>query len=169
MPTLYVRLAILALIVTGGFLCGWWVNGWRHDAIALARMESDQRAIQAAVEQAKKIAALQDERIETAALLDIERNKKSRVEKEIVTNEVIRYVQTPASRSCGLDSDGVCITDKAAGYRVPANPEATSAPNDCPAGVTAARVVQVVSANYGRCTDTRNQLLALQEWVRALE
>ena len=169
MPTLYARMAIVALIATGGFLTGWWVNGWRHDAIALARMESDQRAIQAAVEQAKKIAALREERFDTAALLDIERNKKARVEKEIVTNEVIRYVQTPASRECGLDSDGVRIIDRAAGYRMPANSEASSQPDAGAGAVTAARVVQVVSANYGRCADTRNQLLALQEWVRALE
>lgn len=129
MPTLYLRLAIVVVIATGGFLSGWWVNGWRHDAIALERLESDQMAIQAAVEQAKQIAALRDERIETAALLDIERSKKARVEKEIVTNEVIKYVQTPASRNYGLDSDGVRIIDRAAGYRVPANTEASGQPD----------------------------------------
>lgn len=38
-----------------------------------------------------------------------------------------------------------------------------------PKPATAAEVVQSVTGNYSVFDDVRNQLLALQEWVRALE
>lgn len=114
LPAPYFRLASYALILVIGFGIGWKVNGWRHDAADLARMEADQKAIQAAAEQARKVADLRAQRTEIAAQLEIERNREARVVERTVTNDVIKYVQTPAAAQCGIDPDGVRIINAAA-------------------------------------------------------
>lgn len=164
-PIPYFNLAVYALIAAIGFGAGWKVNGWRHDAADLARMEADQIAIQAAAEKARKIVELRQERTDIAAQLEIERNKETRVVERIVTDEVIKYVQTPAATQCAVDADGVRIINAAA--RVPTIPQATGTPDDGARGVTAARLVPSVTDNYAVCNRNSNQLKALQDWVRA--
>jgi hypothetical protein len=164
-PTLYIKLAVIGIAALLGFLAGWQVNGWRHDALALADMALEQRAIDASVAQAKLLIAERKAKTDTAALLDIERTRTAKTVERTVTNEIIKYVQTPAATNrCGLDSAGVRIINTAA--RVPADIPAGQ-PDAGTGAVTAAGVVQSVTTNYGICHGIRNQLLALQDWVRA--
>jgi hypothetical protein len=156
----YFKLAAIALSAIVGFGIGWKVNGWRHDAIGLARMEADQKAIEASVENAKKVQALREANTEKAAQLEIERERQAQTIVKEVIRDVIQYVQTPAASNCGIDPDGVRIINKAAG--VPALPE-TSGTSDATAGA----VVASVTDNYGTCTKNSNQLSALQDWIRA--
>lgn len=159
-PIPYFKLAAVALSAIVGFGIGWKVNGWRHDAADLAQMEADQRAIQAAVEQAKKVQALREANTEAAAQLEIERNRQAETVVKEVIRDVIRYVQTPAASDCGIDGIGVRIINQSAG--VPTLPEGTSTPD-----ATAGAVVASVTDNYAACTKNSNQLIALQDWVRA--
>lgn len=164
-PIPYFNLAVYALIAAIGFGAGWKINGWRHDAADLARMEADQIAIQAAAEKARKIVELRQARTDIAAQLEIERNKETRVVERIVTDEVIKYVQTPAATQCAVDGNGVRIINSAA--RVPPVSKTSGESNAGARDATAANVVQSVTNNYATCHRVRNQLLALQDWVRA--
>lgn len=156
----YFKLATYALAVIVGFGMGWKVNGWRHDAADLAQMEADQRAIQAAVEQAKKVQSLREANTEAAAQLEIERDRQAETVVKEVIRDVIRYVQTPAASDCGIDAVGVRIINASAG--VPALPEGTATPD-----ATAGAVVASVTDNYATCTKHSNQLRALQDWIKA--
>ena len=160
----YFKLATYALTAVIAFGVGWQVHSWKADAADLARMEADQAAIEAAAEQARKVVELRQARTDLAAELEIERAKEARVVERIVIDEVIKYVQTPAASQCGVDADGVRIINRAA---VPAVPQAPGQPDDRAGDATAARIVQSVTDNYAACYRVRNQLLALQDWVRA--
>ena len=159
-PSLYLKLAIYALVAAVGFGAGWKVNGWRYDAADLAQMEADQQAIEAAVEQAKKVQALREANTEAAAQLEIERNRQAETVVKEVIRDVIRYVQTPGAAHCGINGNGVRIINASAG--LPALPEGAATPD-----ATAGAVVASVTDNYATCTQNSNQLRALQDWVRA--
>jgi len=156
----YFKLATYALVALLGFGMGWKVNGWRHDAIDLARMEADQKAIEASVENAKKVQALREANTEKAAQLEIERERQAQTIVKEVIRDVIQYVQTPAASNCGIDPNGVRIINKAAG--VPALPE-TPRPSNASAGA----VVASVTENYSTCKKNANRLKSLQEWITA--
>ena len=162
-PIPYLKLATYALSAIIGFGIGWKIHSWKADAAALAQMEADNKAVQAAVEQAKKIASLRDANIQTAAQLEIERNKAAQIVTKEVIRDVIRYVQKPSSQSVCLDSDGVRLINTASGG-VPTDTNATGTSD-----ATAAAVVASVTDNYAICNSNANQLRALQDWVRAIK
>lgn len=165
---LYLRIAIYAAIAAAGFAAGWQAQGWRHDADELARMEAEQASIQQAATRARELVNQRDARLQLAAELDAERQRNARVVERVITNDVIKYVQTTGAAKCGLDANGVRIVNTAAAGRVSENTN-TAAASDAGAGtVTAAAIVASVTDNYRICTETAVQLRALQDWVRAL-
>lgn len=164
LPLPYLKLAIYAAILLAGFGTGWKVHSWKADAQSLAQMEADQKAIQAHVDEVKKVEALRQANIETAALLEIERDRAAKTVERVITNDVIKYVQTPASTQCGIDPTGVRLINTAASGRLPEDTDTTSK-----AHASAAAVVTSVTSNYSTCNENANQLIALQDWVRAIK
>lgn len=104
-----------------------------------------------------------------SAAVAADKREKARVIAKTITQEVIRYVQTPAAADFGVDADGVRIIDAAASRRVPANTRDTAPSDDDTAGATAGEIVASVAGNYDTCNDTREQLIELQAWVRGLD
>lgn len=129
MPSLYMRIAVYALIALFGFGMGWKINGWRHDAADLVEMEAEQRDIEQAVERERKIVELRDARLQVVAQLDVERQRKAQVEERIVDREIIKYVQSPGAARCALDAGGVRIINLAAGNAMPLDTRADASPD----------------------------------------
>lgn len=104
------------------------------------------------------------EDIEAARL----KQKRQEVIERVITNEVIKYVQTPVSAKCGLDANGVRIVNLAASGDLSRDTESAGGTARAAEGVSAAVVVSTVTENYGACHETRNRLIALQSWVKGL-
>jgi hypothetical protein len=163
-----VYLQIVAVTLAVGFLAGWQVNGWREDAQLNAIHTVAQEAAQEAREAVASQELAVDQAQHTAALLAVERERKSKVIERIVTNEVIQYVQTPAAAECGVDARGVRIINAASHSGASGDADTAGSLDGATGDATAAEVVTSVTQNYGLCEDNRNQLLGLQAWVRGL-
>lgn len=166
--TLSTKMIAIALVASVSFLVGWQVNGWRKDGqiheINVAAQESAEQA-RKQVEAQEVARALQHS---ITAALDVERQNEAKVVERVVVNEVIKYVQTPGAAQCGVDATGVRLINTARSGRVSKDAD-SAGPSDAATGrATAAEVVTSVTQNYGICVATQNQLLALQDWVRAL-
>lgn len=148
------------------FAAGCKVSTLRSDLV-IADMQA--KAIAAAnesKEDSRKIEQLQRDVANAIALADQLRSQKRETVEKVVTNEIIKYVQTDAAANCGLDANGVRIHDIAASGELP-SPAITTAPPDAGAGgSSAAEVIQVVAGNYGICHQARDRLLSLQDWMR---
>ena len=123
---LYMRALSYAFCVVVGFGVAWQISSWRHDASDLAAMEAEQQAINQAVERERKIVELRDARLQVAAELEVERDRKAQVQERIVDREIVKYVQTPGADRCALDAGGVRILNLAAGVGVPGDPGAAA-------------------------------------------
>jgi len=82
-------------------------------------------------------------------------------ETKVITQTIEKEVSGYANTGLALDSDWRRLHDAAALNRVPAAPSGTDA------ATTAAQSLATVSANYSTCHATEDQLIGLQEWVRA--
>lgn len=156
------KLALSIGLLAASFASGW---SWR-DAIAdkdAARTEQEAAEAQTkASERLRKIEQLNAENAALVAQNAALRNQEREVITETITNEVIRYVQTPASTVCALDADGVRLHNAAAAGDVSGLSDTASGFN-----ASAAELVTTVTANYGTCHAIRDQLINLQEWVRS--
>lgn len=157
----------LGVAIIATFWAGW---EWR-DRAADAAMSALQRdladANARASEEARRAEQLAQERTSLAAEAEALRNQEREVVTRTVTQEVIKYVQTPVATSCGPDPEFVRIHDAAASGRMPGSSDTSGQPDAEADGVTNADLLSVVTDNYSRCQATRDQLLSLQEWVRA--
>lgn len=88
----------------------------------------------------------------------VEKQAEVKVKKEIIKQEVIRYVQSK-SKSCHLDAQWVLHHDRAAANTV----SDTSRRNH---ETTSSAALPTITDNYGICHDTREQLLACQSWIK---
>ena len=63
--TAQIKLIIIAVVLAASFTAGWWVNGWRHDAMELdAREQMEERHIAEMQEAAEIIGAEAETQIE---------------------------------------------------------------------------------------------------------
>lgn len=98
-----------------GLIVGWQVQSWRYGE-ELANIRADlARAREAAIDEARKIEAIRADNLVLAELLEHERNKEAEVIERVITEEVVRYVQTPGARAGGVDAGGVRLINAAAG------------------------------------------------------
>lgn len=163
----YLRAAICALLVGLGFIGGWKFNGWRKDAQIFAMQQQTQTDRENALINMKQIEDEQRARLSIASELEVERAKKAKVIEKVITNDVIKYVQTPGAARCGIDANGVRIINHAA-IGLPKDSDTAGQSDAGTTDVTAATVVANVTQNYAMCDETRRQLIALQDWARAL-
>lgn len=147
---------------------GYNVSAWKYGE-KLAQQEANYaKALNLAKERAEEIAELQAQAIALAAEAEALRNQEAKIIERVITEEVIRYVQTDNGRACGLDADGVRLHDAAAAGRLPEAPDTPAEPDDATGAVTAGQVVSAVTGNYAICHSTANRLRALQDWARAI-
>lgn len=164
---LQTQLIILGLCVVIGFALGCKVGSALKDHQIVALQAESQEARDKNQANIKRYEDERDARIETAAQLDVERERKAKVVEKVITNEIVKYVQTPAAQHCGLDVDGVRILNHAA-IGMSEDSETAGATDAKAGNVTAAAVVANVAGNYSTCNETRDQLIALQSWARAV-
>ena len=157
-----VKLALSIGLLAASFAAGW---SWR-DAIAdKDAARTAQEAAQAQTKASERLRKIEQLNAENAALVAQNaalRNQEREVITNTITNEVIRYVQTPSATVCALDADGVRIHNAAASGDV----SGLSGPSSG-FDASAAEVVTTVTANYATCHAVRDQLVSLQEWVRS--
>lgn len=160
--TMNLKLALPAIVFLLGVLAGWHSNGWRLQAgISAAKTERLLETRQ--IEQSQSIAAARSDARTTAELDAIEAGVR------VVTQEVIRYVQSPDAGHCRLPADWVHIHNRAAG--VPAAADSTgraAGPPDTSAGADDRAALAVVTANYAVCRTEMARLQGWQDWYHSL-
>lgn len=161
------KLFAAGVAIIASFWVGW---EWR-DRSADVQMSDLRRdladANAEASESARMAERLSQERATLAAEAEALRNQEREVVTRTVTEEVIRYVQTPAATECGPDYEFVRIHDTAAAGRVPGSADPAAEPDAAARSITNADLLSVVTENYATCQTVRDQLISLQEWVRA--
>jgi hypothetical protein len=80
--------------------------------------------------------------------------------------EVPKYVTVKADSQCSVPRGFVRLHDGAAG-NLPPVPLTAGQSDDDPSGVELSAVADTITANYGTCNETRQQLIDLQAWIRA--
>lgn len=83
---------------------------------------------------------------------------------QTIIKEVPTYVTLQADAQCPVPVGFVRLHDAAATNTVP-DPGFTGNPDAPAAGITLSRVASTVAGNYTTCYETREQLIALQDWV----
>lgn len=83
---------------------------------------------------------------------------------QTIIKEVPTYVTPQADAQCPVPAGFVRLHDAAAANAVP--DPGTPGSADAPApGITLSRIATTVAGNYTTCHETREQLIALQDWV----
>lgn len=166
--SLQVKCLILSAALAVGFTAGWQAQGWRKDAELLQVQQVAQKAAQVARDAVAAQEAAVDLAQRTAAELAVEKRREAKIVERVITNDVIKYVQTSGAGRCGVDGHGVRIIDAAASGRMPEDPGTAGTPDGGAGDATAGEVVASVTGNYAICHETRQQLVELQGWVRGI-
>lgn len=174
---MYVKLAAAAFMLTASFGLGWEWRDRSADAellhkeaeISAILLELQHQAIKAS-ESAREIERLTRERVALVDEANALRNQERETAERIVTREVVRYVQSPDAGRLVLPAEWVRIHDIAAfgrGAGVPGTAFPASRAYADAGRITDADAIAVTTENYATCHAVRDQLLALQGWVRA--
>ena len=158
----------IGLYAVALFGSGYAVNGWRLGEVIAQKEASVAKAERSAQKAAQEIERLMQQASDAVAIADQLRTQKRRTVREVVVQEVVKYVQSDSAGDCGLDADGVRIHNLAAAGELPRDPESAREPDERPGPATAAEIVQVVTANYDACLAWRDQVRGWIEWRRNL-
>lgn len=149
----------LALLLLAAALVGFgWVRGAAH-VQARWDAESAQQSLAAARVQARQAEATVKVVTQYVDRVKIVREKGAEIIKEVPV-----YVPAEADAACVVPRGFVRLHDAAAAGRFP---EPAGSADAAPAGIALSAVAGTVADNYSRCHANAEQLMALQEWVRA--
>lgn len=93
-------------------------------------------------------------------------NQKREVVTRYVTNEVIKYVQTPDAGKCEFNDDWVRVHDAAASSSLPSADLSTGELDGASRKITDVEVLNVTTQNYEGCNKEIDKLRELQLWAR---
>jgi len=158
------------------FGAGWTVRGWLADShIALVHQQVAEAREQAAIattkadreaRKAEQAAQVASDAIAQAA----EQKRRAQLAAaSSVRKEIIRYVEKPGSARCALSHDWLRIHNQAAAGAaggVSADAGAAGSTDDTAGTATDADALITITDNYGTCNQTRDELMALQAWVK---
>lgn len=97
----------------------------------------------------------------------VDRVRIVRAKADTIIKEVPVYVTAEADAACAVNRGFVRLHDSAAaGDGLPGTPELADA---APAAVALSAVAGTVAANYSRCHENAEQLMALQDWARRVK
>ena len=161
---------VLALVAASliSAASGWKVTSWYYQSQISDMLLDAAQAAQEARDLNDKIEVMGLELAGVVSERDAARRQKARDLQRVITRKVIEYVQNPDIERVYLPSEWVRLHDSAASGRVPEDADPAGATDDPAVGVTDADAIAVVTDNYGICTDTRNQLIGLQEWAKGI-
>lgn len=147
---LALRLVGAGLLVIFGFLGGWKVQAWRHDAAEAKQLVRIVKVVELRGQQNTQLIAAHV----------AERERIRFVYRDLV-KEVPTYVTPAADAACPVPVGFVRVHDAAAAGVPPTGPGADGA-DDAASGIALSAVGQTVAGNYGTCREWRQQLLSLQ-------
>lgn len=154
-PVIYrlpVQFVALALAVGAVWLEGNFYNqrSWQQ------RIDEQQAEI------ARLEAASQQITIETVTKY-IERTKIVKEKSGVIIKEIPKYITAEVDARCDIPVAAVVLHDAAAKSEFP---DTTNGINAGTSDVTLSRLLDTTVANYGTFHEVREQLMALQDWVR---
>lgn len=155
-------LALLALLTV---LAGWqaWQRHQAERALAEARSQLDTARQEAGRLQAELEFARLSARVVTRY---IDRVQVVRERAHAIAQEVPAHVTPSADARCPVPAGFVRVHDAAA-QNLPVS--RTAGDPDAPApGLALSAVAATVAGNYATCHEIREQLIALQDWVRSV-
>lgn len=141
---------VLCVVLTASHLTAYFMG---------QRSTQDQR-LSDALAYAKEVVAQRDKADAMARDLEAERSKRA-PKNQLITREVIRYVELPADRRCTLDPAWRVLHDAAATGEL-AEPAHVAAGQAEP--VEDAVALETVSDNYAQCREYIAQLEGWQRW-----
>ena len=161
---------VLALVAASliSAASGWKVTSWYYQSQISDMLLDAAQAAQEARELNDRIEVMALELSGVVSERDAARRQKARDLQRVVVRKVIEYVQNPDIERVHLPPEWVRLHDTAASGRMSEDAGPTGATDDTAEGVTDADAIAVVTDNYGICTDTRNQLIGLQEWAKGI-
>lgn len=161
------RLFLLPLLVAA-FLLG---AHWQHRAgelKLLKQLRAHDADLQAAEETIKTILKTMDKTLNSNARLAAELSAEQARKNKIITNQVIKYVQSPNAGNCAMPVEWVRIHDNAATGEGNQPTNTPSGVDDSTRAITDADAIAVIANNYELCRDTRTRLINLQQWARTV-
>ena len=141
----------------------WQVQGWRYGK-QIAEMQNQQW--QAEIKSQQQMVETQRLQNDIKDLVSQNRQlaeHKQKTVTEYITKEVTKYVQSPDAGQCHFNDQWVRIYDSAAGMY---KGDTATGSDAATARITDIEVLENVTGNYGTCHEIRQELIALQEWVR---
>ena len=96
----------------------------------------------------------------------VDRIKVVQGKTETIIKEVPKYVTVQADADCIINNGFVRLHDHAAANTIPDGPRDTDA---APSGIELSTIAEAVAGNYGIAHENAAQLVALQDWIRAME
>lgn len=151
-----IAIALVLLLLAGGGVF------WQEQRVRSALDQRDTARVQLAAAQA---AAKSAKTTTTVVTQYVDRVQIVREAGATITREVPVYVTAKADTACPVPLGFVRVHDAAAAGQLP---QRSAGDLDAPApGVALSTVADTVADNYTTCHETREQLIALQAWVRA--
>lgn len=93
----------------------------------------------------------------------IERTKVVKEKSNAIIKEVPRYITKNADANCTIPKSAIVLHDAASQNRVP---DSTTGIDEGASGVTLSRLLDTTVLNYGTFHEVKEQLKALQDWVK---
>lgn len=160
---------IFILVVVSSFASGYHLRSIRAEsqinALRVTAAQEREDALLAAVAVERKL----QEYVDVIGKLNETAAQEETEHQRVVTREVIKYVQNPDSRQCGLDATGVRIHNLAAAGGMPKNTSTTSrSDGSTTRDVTGAELIPVIQENYHICREQIRRIKGLQSYVNQL-
>lgn len=114
----YLGIGMWVVMFACGAAAASQVQMYRYERQLSDMRESVTAARNAAIENARMFESARADKLALAEALEHERNKAADIVERVITEEVVRYVQTPGAHSGGVNVDGVRLINAAAGGRM---------------------------------------------------
>ena len=157
---------LAATLLPLGCAGGWQINDWRlgQQITGMERDVARARAEAAEQREAKEKALAQRNSALTDAL--IAELEAEHAHSQVITREVIRYVQSPDAGHCRLPDEWVQLHESAATGSLPVPASTTRASSGETRAVTDTDALAVITANYQQCRRDKARLQGWQQWYR---
>lgn len=165
----WATLSIVAIAWFAGFGSGWQ---WRNNSaeLEITQLQNEQLEKYAlALNALLKIDGQRKTALAKNDLLNAELKEQSKKTGQVITKQVIRYVEKNSpSDFCQLPNKWVQLHDAAATNNIPTDTSAnsTGSSDDAASRFTATGALETITDNYQSCNGIRIQLLELQAWAR---
>ena len=144
----------LALILVAGSI--WLEGGLANEESWKAKVAAQQLEI------ARLETASQEVTVKTITKY-IERTRVVKEKADVIIKEIPKYITKEHDSQCAIPSAAIVLHDAAAKNELP---DATRLANAGTSDVTLSRLLDTTALNYGTFYEVREQLKALQDWVR---